>query len=371
MRPVLIFIAAVLPISFAADWSANAERGPSVLKEQGCTQCHAIGSAGKTVSASALSRALNREYTPAGFTATLWNHAPQMWSAIAAKGMRTPSLSQQEAADVFAYFASLRYFEDMGESSRGAALFRSKRCIECHAVSGRGAGAALPVLEWDSVGDPVALVGRMWNHIPQMRAEMSKRNVRFPSLTSQDLSDIMVYVRGLRQAKGTPASMSFELPELDGAANLLSAHGCTTCHQGELSFDRRLADRTLTDVAAAMWNHGPRMVQNPATIPTSEMRKIVAWIWGQQFIHPSGSANRGRQVAESKKCVTCHEGGGPAPAFASLPSPYSVVNLTSALWKHGPAMLEQMKAKNVAWPRLTPGDVENLIAYIDSKKPAK
>lgn len=361
-----LLVAAVF--SFAADWQANAERGPSVLREQGCTNCHAVGVSGSTVAASALSRPLNREYTPAGLTATLWNHAPQMWSAMASKGMKTPSLSEQDAGDVFAYFASLRYFEEMGESSRGAALFRSKHCVDCHAVSGRGTGAALPVLEWDTVGDPIALVGKMWNHIPQMRAEMTKRNIKFPALTPQDLSDMMVYVRGLRQAKGTPASMSFELPELDGAENLISAHGCATCHNGELSFDRRMSDRTLTDVATAMWNHGPKMIQNPATIPTSEMRKIVAWVWARQFLHPTGNVARGRQVAESKKCISCHEGGGPAPGFASLRSPYSVVRLTSALWKHGPGMLEQMKARKVAWPRLTPGDVQNLIAYIDAKK---
>jgi len=236
---------------------------------------------------------------------------------------------------------------------------------------GRGTGVALPVLEWDSANDPLALVGRMWNHIPQMRVEMAKRKIGFPTLTSQDLSDIMVYVRGLRQAKGVPGSMSFELPELGAAENLLSAHGCVTCHKGELSFDRRMANRTLTDVAVSMWNHGPKMMQNPATIPTSEMRQIVGWVWARQFIHPTGSVSRGQQVATSKKCVTCHEGGGPAPAFSSLGSPYSVIRLTSGLWRHGPKMLEEVKAKKVGWPKLTPDDVQNLIAYIDSKKQVK
>ena len=371
MRNVLLAFIASAGFVLAAEWHANAERGLLVLKDQGCTTCHAIGGPGRSVAATALTRPLNREYTPAGLTATLWNHAPDMWSAMAAKNMKTPSLSEQEAADVFAYFASLRYFEEMGESSRGAALFRSKKCAECHAVSGRGTGTALPVLEWDSANDPLALVGRMWNHIPQMRAEMTKRKIGFPALTSQDLSDIMVYVRGLRQAKGVAASMSFELPELGAAENLLSAHGCVTCHKGELAFDRRMSDRTLTDVAVSMWNHGPKMMQNPATIPTSEMRQIVGWVWARQFIHPTGSVSRGQQVATSKKCVTCHEGGGPAPAFASLGSPYSVIRLTSGLWRHGPKMLEEVKAKKVGWPKLTAEDVQNLIAYIDSKKQVK
>src|SRR3712207_7758778 len=56
-----------------------------------------------------------------------------------------------------------------------------------------------------------------------------------------------------------------------------------------------------------------------------------------------------------------YEGGTAAPAFSSLQGSYSVIRLTSALWKHGPAMLKEMQAKGVQWPRLTPADVQNLI----------
>jgi cytochrome c551/c552 len=354
----------------AADVQINAERGPSILREQGCVNCHAIGTQGPTVAASVLSRTLNREYSPAGLTATLWNHAPQMWSAITAKGMKMPQLSEQDAGDVFGYFAALRYFEPMGEAARGARLFNSKKCGSCHVTSGPASGTARAVSEWESMSDPVALVGTMWNHVPQMRTEMTQRGIKWPSLTAQELSDILLYVRGLRATKNIRAA-HFELPPLEGAQILVDSYGCTTCHKGELSFEGRIGDRTLTEMAAAMWNHGPKMVQNPAMIPPEEMRKIVAWVWARQFFRPAGSAARGRGVAESKKCVACHEGGGSAPAFASLQGPWSVLRLTSALWKHGPAMLKEMQAKGIQWPRLTPGDVQNLIAYIDSRAGAK
>jgi mono/diheme cytochrome c family protein len=140
-----------LPFICAAELQIEASRGPAVLKEQGCTNCHAIGSQGSTVSAAALGRTLNREYSPAGLTATLWNHAPQMWSEMGAKGVQVPKVSEQEAANLFGYFGSLRYFEPMGEASRGARLFRSKNCTGCHAITGQGGGAALPVSQWQSV----------------------------------------------------------------------------------------------------------------------------------------------------------------------------------------------------------------------------
>lgn len=366
MRRMLWLAVVLIPGCFSADVQINADRGPAILRDQGCVNCHAIGAQGSVVGASALSRTLNREYSPAGLTATLWNHAPKMWSEISAKGARMPQLSESEAADVFGYFAALRYFEPMGEASRGARLFKSKKCAECHVVSGRGTGAARPVSEWDSMSDPVALVGKMWNHVSQMHTEMTRRSLRWPSLTSQELSDILLYVRGVRDTKNIRVA-HFELPPLDGGQTLVETNGCTTCHKADLAFERRIGDRTLTDVAAAMWNHGPGMVQNPAMIPPEEMKKIVAWVWARQFFRPTGNAGKGRQLAESKKCVTCHEGSGTAPAFASLQGPYSVIRLTSALWKHGPAMLKQMQAQGVQWPRLTAPDIQNLIAYIDSR----
>jgi hypothetical protein len=42
--------------------------------------------------------------------------------------------------------------------------------------------------------------------------------------------------------------------------------------------------------------------------------------------------------------------------------------MVSALWHHGPQMLDQMKAKNIAWPRLTGADMANLVAYLNGGK---
>ena len=107
------------------------------------------------------------------------------------------------------------------------------------------------------------------------------------------------------------------------------------------------------------------MLQNPAHIAPEEMRKLLGDVWAQQFLKASGNASKGRRVAEAKKCVNCYD-NGPGPSFAKLQHPFTVLKLTSALWAHGPNMLAEMKQKNIAWPRLTTLDVENLLAYIDS-----
>jgi hypothetical protein len=45
--------------------------------------------------------------------------------------------------------------------------------------------------------------------------------------------------------------------------------------------------------------------------------------------------------------------------------------MTAALWRHGPAMLAQIQASGVRWPRLSAGDMAALIAYLNLPKEAK
>jgi hypothetical protein len=41
--------------------------------------------------------------------------------------------------------------------------------------------------------------------------------------------------------------------------------------------------------------------------------------------------------------------------------------MVSALWRHGPRMLEQMKQKGVAWPRFQTKEMSDLIAYLNPR----
>ena len=53
----------------------------------------------------------------------MWNHAPMMWTAIRENSVRPPDLDEQAAADLFAYFYSVRFFENPGDAGRGKQLF--------------------------------------------------------------------------------------------------------------------------------------------------------------------------------------------------------------------------------------------------------
>jgi hypothetical protein len=45
--------------------------------------------------------------------------------------------------------------------------------------------------------------------------------------------------------------------------------------------------------------------------------------------------------------------------------------MVSALWRHGPRMLDQMKTKGLGWPRFDGSQMADLIAYLNSGKPSQ
>ena len=42
--------------------------------------------------------------------------------------------------------------------------------------------------------------------------------------------------------------------------------------------------------------------------------------------------------------------------------------MVSALWHYGPEMLDRMKARGIAWPRLDAADMSGLIAFLNSNQ---
>src|SRR3982750_3451798 len=91
----------------AASIDADARRGSQLFAQQMCTKCH--GQEGKPGAvAPDLGKRLDREYTPAGIAARMWNHAPVMWAAMKDQSVTLPRLEEAQVDDLFAYFYSAR-----------------------------------------------------------------------------------------------------------------------------------------------------------------------------------------------------------------------------------------------------------------------
>jgi mono/diheme cytochrome c family protein len=341
----------------------DARRGEQLFRSESCVECHSLnGRGGKT--APDLGKRVDRNYTPAVMASVMWNHAPAMWTAMRQRGIEKPKLSPESAADLFAFFYSSRFFEKPGDAARGKQLFASKHCADCHGITESKAEGAPPVARWESLGDPIALVQQMWNHGIEMSAALKRRKIARPELSSQELTDMLVYLQNLPETRGLATSFTFG-PAPGGQA-LFESKGCAHCHTGKLALENRLHNATLTDIAAAMWNHQPKMMKNPPVLSQEEMRQIVSYIWARQFFQARGNPERGKKVFEAKHCATCHN--NPASGAPSLAGrgPFSDISMVSVLWDHGPRMLEHMQQQNIPWPEFTASQMSDLIAYLNS-----
>ena len=167
-----------------------------------------------------------------------------------------------------------------------------------------------------------------------------------------------------------------------GAA-VFGEKGCTACHtvtgDGEsLGPDLYAAshERSFADLAAAMWNHLPHMsermaalgIQRPRLNP-QETGDLVAYLYSLDYFAPPGDAGRGRALFAAKRCRMCHQVGGAGgvigPPLDHVGGHGVPIEIATAMWNHGPAMLEALQARNIERPVLTETELIDLIAFLD------
>ena len=168
---------------------------------------------------------------------------------------------------------------------------------------------------------------------------------------------MLVYLRNLPETRDRAAE--FHVAPAAGGEAVFQLK-CANCHHRNL--EARVRTLTLTEIAAEMWNHAP--AKQAPNLTDDEMRDLLGYLWMRQFVQAPGSAARGKRVFERKHCAGCHTAGG-APNLAAN-KPYSDIAMLSALWEHGPRMLERMQEKRISWPRFEGGEMVDLIAYLNS-----
>jgi mono/diheme cytochrome c family protein len=350
-------------LSAAAFGAADAARGAEVLRRENCLHCHSLRGDGGNL-APDLARRQAHSYTPAAFTSLMWNHAPTMWAEMASQNIQRPHLSEADASNLFAYLYSVRFFDRPADAGRGKQVFEERHCAECHSLREPSKGPGNPVSTWKSLSDPILLVQEMWNHSSAMKNALQKRNALRVTLTGDDLADLTLYLQSF--APKDRAQGSLNLPDPAEGKALFDA-SCAQCHKGSLALDRRLSNMTLNDIAADMWNHVSRMITLPM-VSNEDMRKILAYVWEQQYLGTSGNTGHGRKVFVEKRCAVCHDDPSfSAAKFVRGERILNPISMIPVLMNHGPEMLQQMNQRGIAWPRLSPEDVSSLIAYLNTK----
>jgi mono/diheme cytochrome c family protein len=266
----------------------------------------------------------------------------------------------------------------------GSRVFVSKGCVGCHAVDGEG-GKVGPDLGRISSGRTLlGMAAVMWNHSPRMTERIKETKVARPKLTPEEMASLFAFLTytGYLGTPGDPPR----------GADLFRDRSCVRCHAvggaggtvgpGLDRFKRYISPIVL---AAAMWNHGPKMqtVMQQAGIARPQLTgediaHLLAYIRSAgrggpesgEYLLP-GNAEAGRQVFQQKRCSACHgaEGtGGVGPDFRRRREAFQggLTQVAALMWNHGPAIWRKMDEMHIPFPALTAQEMANLVAFLYS-----
>jgi mono/diheme cytochrome c family protein len=265
----------------------------------------------------------------------------------------------------------------------GWKVFVDKGCGTCHRVRGVGDGAAGPDLAGlRASGGLFELGAAMWNHLPRMGAAMRELGIERPRLTPLEFSSLAAFLFTTRyyEASGEPVKGS----------RLFTAKSCAQCHAvggkgGSVgpALDGLKRSGSPVLMAAAMWNHGPRMAEamdaRGITWPTfrgTELADLMAYIvtaaqdqGGETGPVVPGTPERGETLFADKGCATCHPVGTgksltTAPRLATQAHHVSASEFAGLMWNHGARMWAAMRQRGLTVPRLTGQEMADVTAYL-------
>lgn len=355
----------------------DAERGRALFfGDKQCSICHSIGGQGGRI---APDLSATRPSSPAmGWLATvLWNHAPGMFRRIRA-GIAYPHLDTEQMADILAFLYQAASTDPPGDLAAGRDVFEHKGCVQCHSVRSFG-GHSAPDLSDVAAGGANEWTRAMWNHAESMVGPISSALGAWPQFMGTEMSDLVAYigegnVRSRQPSRGDPQK-GWEVFE-SNCMQCHSVHGNGGKLGPELGPERDLP-LTTSQFASVLWNHAPAMLQlsreKNITLPKlngSEMSDLAAFLGSLRFFEPVGSALVGERVFNQRGCARCH---GPAAAGTELgpridtaTEAFTPVSLTTALWKHGPKMVDRTERLNIPWPMLEPTDIGDLVSFLNA-----
>jgi cytochrome c2 len=202
----------------------------------------------------------------------------------------------------------------------GSQVFGTKGCAKCHSVNGVGG----------KVGPDLARVARprsffdlataMWNHLANMTERMKQLGIDRPKLDDREARDLIAFLYTLSyfDAPGNP----------NEGRRLFNEKRCLFCHQvggtgGVVgpNLDALKQFGSPMYVTAAMWNHGPAMMEKmrekgielhgpgaagPPRLPRPEGRRLA----GGADLHPARTSRAGAPAVRPEALRRLPQRGG-------------------------------------------------------------
>ncbi len=373
-----------LPNGEATFLAGDPANGGSLFETKGCSHCHAIGGSGEGHLGPDLG--IVRPESPANLAqlvTSMWNHAPAMWQRMQQENLRARPLTESEMRDLFAFLYVVRYIDEPGNAAAGQELFRSKGCIECHAVRGQGGVVGPDLATVSGVDTPIKWAQILWNHAPNMEKNFVRVGIAWPRFEKNEMGDLLAYIREVSGGARTEHTLLPASPQHGG--EIFRDKGCSHCHAlqgqgGHVGPDLtagRQSPMTMVSFAGEMWNHSPTMYREMSergvTRPQfsgQDMADLMAFFNTLRYFEPDGSVTAGRGLFIARGCSRCHgdnaQGGSEGPALRGGKAQMNSITLAAALWRHGPEMYRHTQNVGMPWPKLKENDLGDLFAFLNS-----
>ena len=163
------------------------------------------------------------------------------------------------------------------------------------------------------------------------------------------------------------------------------AKSCARCHSiwghgGEIGPDlgrTRAGALTDSELAAAMWNHVPRMwgkMQEEriphVAIAEGEMADLFAYLSFVRALDEPGDPAAGRFLLGQKRCGTCHavddQKGKTAPDLRRWARYRNPAVWAKLMFDHAPRMMAEMERRGMRPPSLDARELVDVVSYIRS-----
>jgi mono/diheme cytochrome c family protein len=209
-------------------------RGRGLIADRNCVGCHEIPGYEASEVRSLRLDTLTAKTTPAWLRA--WLREPR--SYLPKSRMPAFRLSASEIESLVAFLSSRASTplppapagEGNGDADRGAALFRTSRCVTCHEMEGRGGslGPSLTSVAAKASGEWL----RAWLRDPQaLQPRTLMPRFSFSEGDVRDLAAWLVRDHGAWPEAMGPRADTAPDPELAAASRVYERRGCAGCHE--------------------------------------------------------------------------------------------------------------------------------------------
>ena len=220
---LILFIAlAVAPFAWPLPSSSAAAQiriipgsavgGSEIFRDKGCSNCHKF-------------ELIAQNQTPSSLAAALWNHSPKMWRAQQ-DGNVKPVLNSFEAADVFAYFFSLKYTNTPGDPSKGRAVFEEKTCAGCHDTRDRSTPARSANFDLERSGRSSFVGGADVEPLEYGLRRSIQSRFGLAAFFHEEMVDMLAYLRSVQDSR---IQATFQ-PGNAEKGRITFENRCESCH---------------------------------------------------------------------------------------------------------------------------------------------